>query len=407
MLPVGGAPPRVRPPVTPTYTPAAPRTDWRRPSDGVDGETRREMRLSRRNLRRLALGALVVALGSVLPVTPAGAATVARPVATGLAYPAAFTVAASGRIFYGERLTGVVRMLDPASGWTAPFFTVPDLASVGEQGLLGIALDPDFPATPFVYVYATRTVGGVTENHILRVRYFRATGTSMTVIYRAPAAVTHNGGRILFGPDRMLYAVTGDAQSPTNSQNVTSPVGKVIRMTPLGAVPPDNPFPGSLTWAYGIRNSFGLAFDPLTSALWETENGPACNDELNRIGKGLNFGWGPSQTCSTPPAPPLNTNQDGPAPVAPAAFYPTPPAVTGVAFCSGCGLGPSSEGGLFYGRFLTAEIRQVVLASRARYQVASETLAYTHSASILSLERGPDGGLYFSDPSGIYRLVAS
>ncbi len=353
------------------------------------------------------LSACAAVVASLVPIAPAGAAVVARPVATGLSYPAAFTMAPSGRIFYGERLTGVVRMVDPSTGWTAPFFTVPDVATAGEQGLLGIALDPDFATSPFVYIYATRTVGGVTENQILRVRSFRATGTAMTVIYRAPAATFHNGGRILFGPDKMLYAVTGDAQSPANAQNVTSPLGKVLRMTPLGGVPPDNPFPGSLAWAYGIRNSFGLAFDPLTSALWETENGPACNDELNRVTKGLNYGWGPSQTCATPPAPPLNTNRDGPAPVPPAAFYPVPPAVTGAAFCNACGLGSGSESALFYGTFNTREIRQVLLASRARYRVASESVAYTHPASVLSLERGPDGGLYFSDPSGIYRLVAS
>ncbi len=357
--------------------------------------------------RRLVASVCTALLASLLAATPARAATVAAPVATGLAFPAAFTVAPSGRIFYGERLTGVVRMTDPGSGWTAPFFTVPDLATSGEQGLLGIALDPDFPRSPFVYLYATRIVSGTAENQILRVRYFRATGTAMTVIYRAPAAVVHNGGRILFGPDGMLYAVTGDATVPASSQTVGSPLGKVLRMTPLGAVPDDNPFPGSLTWAYGIRNSFGLAFDPVTSGLWQTENGPACNDELNRIFKGLNYGWGPNQTCSTPPAPPANTNRDGPSPVSPAAFYTPPPALTGVAFCSGCGLGAASENALFYGTFNTRQIRQVELASRGRHRVASDVVSYTHPSSILSLERGPDGGLYFSDPSGIYRLVAS
>ena len=368
---------------------------------------RTENRVTKHSLRRLVVTACTALLASMLATTPAGAATVATPVTTGLSFPAAFAVAPSGRIFYGERLTGVVRMVDPGSGWTAPFYTVPDVAASGEQGLLGIALDPEFPRSPFVYIYATRIVSGAAENQILRVRSFRATGTDVTVIYRAPAAGLHNGGRILFGPDGMLYAVTGDATSPGSSQDVSSPLGKVLRMTPLGTVPGDNPFPGSLTWAYGIRNSFGLAFDPVTSGLWETENGPACNDELNRIFKGLNYGWGPTQTCSTPPAPPLNTNQDGPSPVMPAAFYTPPPALTGIAFCSGCGLDPSSENALFYGTFNTRQIRQVELAPRSRHRVASDTVAYTHPSSILSLERAPDGRLYFSDPSGIYRLVAS
>lgn len=363
------------------------------------------MRPRKRSPIRLTLGACAALLLTVVTAGPAPSATVATPVATGLSFPAAFAVAPNGRIFYGERLTGVVRILDPSTRSTLSFFTVTDLATSGEQGLLGVAIDPDYPTNPFVYVYATRIVAGVAENQILRLRAGRSVATAMTVIYRAPASAFHDGGRILFGPDKMLYAVTGDAQNPANAQNVNSPLGKVLRMTPSGAVPADNPFPGSLTWAYGIRNSFGLAFDPLTGNLWETENGPECNDELNLVSKGLNYGWGPSETCSTPPQPPVNTNRDGPNPVLPAAFYTPPPAVTGAAFCSNCGLGAASEWALFYGTYNTRQIRQVGLGLRARQRVVSETLVYTHASSILSLERGPDGALYFSDPSGIYKLA--
>ena len=93
-------------------------------------------------------------------------------------------------------------------------------------------------------------------------------------------------------------------------------------MTSKGAVPPDNPFPGKLIFAYGLRNSFGFTFDPLTGKLWETENGPECNDEVNLEQAGENHAWGSSETCSTPPAPPANTNQDGPAPrILPLAYF--------------------------------------------------------------------------------------
>jgi glucose/arabinose dehydrogenase len=173
-------------------------------------------------------------------------------------------------------------------------------------------------------------------------------------------------------------------------------------MNASGGVPDTNPF-GNLVWAYGIRNSYGFAFDPETNRLWASENGPSCNDELNRIVKGANHGWGPSQTCVSPPAPPVNTNQDGPSPVLPKRFYTPTTAPTGVAFCSGCGLGAGKEGHLFYGTYKTGQIREVTL-NTSRFGVAAEALAYSHSSGVLSVESAPDGRVYFSDGSGIYRL---
>ena len=351
------------------------------------------------------LAALVVALLLVgVAPSPARAATGATPVATGLDVPAAFTFLPDGRIFYGERFTGEVRLRDPARGTDGLVFTIPDVAGSAEQGLLGLALAPDYPSAPYLLAYVTRTVGGVPENQILRIRMTqRNFGYGMDVIYRAPGTQLHNGGRIMIGPDRHLYVVTGDAQDPANSQNRNNTLGKILRMTTAGAVPAGNPF-GNLVWAYGIRNSFGFTFDPVTQDLWETENGPACNDELNVVFRGRNYGWGPSHTCSTPPAPPVNTNRDGPRPAPPRAFYTPPTAPTGVAFCSGCGV-PDLEGRMVYGTWNTRQLRSVTLDATRR-EVVAEAPVYTHAAGILSVERAPDGRLYFSDGSGIYQVTA-
>jgi glucose/arabinose dehydrogenase len=339
--------------------------------------------------------------GSAAPAAGIGATLVA----TSLAFPAAFTFAPDGRIFYGERLTGRIRIIDPASGSNTLFFTVPNLSAEGEQGLLGLALHPKYPARSLLFAYVTRIVNGAATNQVVRITDRAGTGAHMKVIFSSnvPANTFHDGGHIVFGPDRKLYAFIGESGTPANSQDPNKDGGKILRMTATGGVPASNPFPGSYVYSFGHRNSFGHTFDPATGYLWEPENGPACNDEINRIRAGQNYGWGPSQTCSTPPPPPVNTNQDGPNQVLPEAWFTPTIAPTGAAFCSGCGL-TGSEGTLFFGAYNTGEIRRVVL-SADRTSIASLSVVYTHPSGVISVERGPDGALYFSNATAIYKLV--
>ena len=354
--------------------------------------------------------ALVVGLlaAVVLMSAPAqGRSSIAaRPVATGLALPTAFTFAPNGKIFYGELLSGEIRTFDPRNRTNSSFFRVPNVATGREQGLLGLALHPSYPSTPYVYAFATRNSSGVARNEIVRITERGGRGSEMQVLFSAPAGEFHNGGRIAFGPDRNLYAVIGDADLPRTAQDWNSPSGKVLRMTPAGTVPQTNPVPGSYVYAYGIRNSFGFTFDPQTGGLWLTDNGPDCNDELNRIERGANYGWGPSASCSSPPNPPVNTNRDGPSPALPQLWYRQRLAPTGVAFCRSCRLGRKSVGGLFFGVWNTGQIRRVKLRPNRR-SVLSQSVVYTHRSRVYSMERAPNGALYFSDSNGIYRLVLS
>jgi glucose/arabinose dehydrogenase len=361
--------------------------------------------------RRVAVSAVAaVTLGVVLgPVSgPAAAAgIVARPVVTGIDTPTAFTFGPGSVIWYVEKSTGAIRTHDLDTDADRPFAEVPGVNAESERGMLGIALDPRYPSRPYVYVYATRTVRGHLRNQILRLTDSNGSGTDRTVTWSAPASSSpyHNGGRIAFGPDGMLYAVVGEGHHSANAQDLTrNDRGKILRMTPTGRAPSDNPFDGSRIFAYGIRNSFGFAWDPRTGRIWETENGPACNDELNRIVAGRNYGWGPNETCDG--TAPRNTNQDGPRPVMPTRWYTPTIAPTGIAFCRRCGLGPRSRGRLFFGAFNTGAIRRVTL-NAARTQVRGQKVVYTHGSGILSMEVGPDGRLYVSDASAIYRLVRS
>jgi glucose/arabinose dehydrogenase len=352
---------------------------------------------------------LVAVLAPAVRVSAAAVTISAQPVRTGLTAPVSFTFAPDGRIFYGERTTGRIASFDPGNS-AAPvtYFTIADVVSPGEQGLLGLALDPNFASNHLMYAYVTRLVANQHMNEIVRIFGDGVTGAYFTVLYRAPAGgAYHNGGRLKFGPDGLLYVVTGDIHDSSNSQNLTDNLGKILRMTRAGAVPPQgNPVAGTLIYAYGIRNSFGFSFDPTTGNLWESENGPACNDEINLITAGGNYGWGPAETCATPPAAPTDTNQDGPAPVRPKRFFTPTIAPTGLAFCSSCGLGPSTEGAVLFGAFNTSDLWRLTLDT-GRTAVKGQSVIYHHSSSILSLERSSGGALYLSDASGIYRLTAA
>jgi glucose/arabinose dehydrogenase len=330
---------------------------------------------------------------------------VAKPVATGLDHPASFVFDRTGAIFYGERLTGEIRRIDPKTGRDTSVFTIPGVVGdvTNEQGLVGLTLPPNFPTQPWLYAYATRMVHGVARDQILRIRMAGNRGTAMQLVLDVQVAgVRHNGGRMLFGPDGMLYVVVGETLQAELAQDRSVNGGKVLRMTPAGGIPADNPFHGSRIYSYGLRNSFGLAFDPVSGDLWETENGPECNDELNRILPGRNYGWGPSETCSG--TAPGDTNQDGPKPVPPQLFYATTIGPTGIAFCDGCGLGTAREGHLFFGAFNTGDIHEVTL-NRDRTEAVRDSTPFNHGNLVLSIEPGPDGTLYFSDGVGIFRLT--
>jgi glucose/arabinose dehydrogenase len=254
----------------------------------------------------------------------------------------------------------------------------------------------------------TRKNHGVLVNELLRIRSSNGAGVGFRVLFKwsVGSASYHNGGRILFGPDQKLYIVTGENGNPANSQDRSNLRGKILRIDPDGSIPSDNPF-GTRIWSFGHRNSFGFAFDPKTDRLWETENGPECNDELNLIVKGANFGWGPRETCSG--TAPRDTNNSGPKPRhLPKRYFPRTIGITGAEFCIRCGLGAGVGGDLVFGDVNTSSIRAVNMnAARSGFSAAPRVLLATGTGGVHSLEVGPKHRIYFSGPNGIYRLAAS
>lgn len=214
---------------------------------------------------------------------PAIARTV-EAVANGLDVPWEVVALPDGDMLVTER-TGTLRRIgkDPA------VITVPGVLHTGEGGLMGMALHPQFAQNQLLYLYFTTSENGQ-HNRVSRFRLDEAELKDETIIIDGiPSAIYHDGGRIAFGPDSMLYITTGDAQDPSDAQDLGSLAGKTLRLTADGGIPSDNPF-GTAVWSYGHRNAQGIAWDD-KGRMWETEHGPSGNDELNLVEKGKNYGW--------------------------------------------------------------------------------------------------------------------
>ncbi|HEX7007710.1 MAG TPA: PQQ-dependent sugar dehydrogenase [Alphaproteobacteria bacterium] len=228
----------------------------------------------------------------------------------GLETPWSLVFLPDGRALVSER-PGRIRLIEQGRLRDEPYARIDGTETVGglfdsvmrlvvggEAGLMGLALHPDFPRQP--YVYAMHTLDGANgiQNRAIRLRHEGARATPETVIVDGiPGARIHDGGRIAFGPDRMLYVATGDASRAALAQDRASLAGKILRVDAEGAVPNDNPFPGSPVWSLGHRNPQGLAWHPETRQLFVAEHGPTgefglrAYDEINVVVKGGNYGW--------------------------------------------------------------------------------------------------------------------
>lgn len=168
------------------------------------------------------------------------------------------------------------------------------VSHVGEGGLLGMAIHPDFSKNHYVYLYLTAEESGGLTNRVERYRLEDNKLLDRKVIINGiRGSSNHDGGRIIFGTDGLLYIATGDAENPQSAQDTNSLNGKILRIKDDGTIPSDNPF-NNPVFSYGHRNPQGLAFDN-QGRLWATEHGrsgiQSGLDELNLIEKGKNYGW--------------------------------------------------------------------------------------------------------------------
>ncbi|MDI3386140.1 PQQ-dependent sugar dehydrogenase [Streptomyces sp. B-S-A8] len=197
-----------------------------------------------------------------------------------------------GDLLVSSRDEGTITRIDGKTGEKTEVGSVPGVAPGGEGGLMGLALSPDHASDHLVYAYFTTA----SDNRIARMLYDEKKpageqlGAPDTVLRGIPKGSIHNGGRIAFGPDKMLYAGTGETGDTGLAQDKESLGGKILRMTPDGRPAPGNPEADSLVYSYGHRNVQGLAWDG-QQRLWAAEFGQDTWDELNLIKPGGNYGW--------------------------------------------------------------------------------------------------------------------
>lgn len=322
---------------------------------------------------------------------PPNAELTAEVVATGLDTVWELVWGPDGFIWMTER-GGKVSRIDPETGTVSVVGQV-DVEEIGEGGLMGLALHPDFPSEPWVYLAHTYAGQLGIRNRVIRARYDGAAlGTPEVLLADIPGSSIHNGARLVVGPDRLLYMTTGDASDAQIAQNRDALAGKVLRLTLDGQPAPGNPF-GTRTWSYGHRNPQGMTFTP-DGSLYITEHGPADNDEVNRIEAGGNYGWpavhgrcdgdiGPAETafCSAN------------AVVEPLATWTPTIAPAGLAYYDAT-LIPAFRGSLLFATLKDATLYRLTLSGDGRSVEATERLLVREYGRLRAVLVAPDGTIY-------------
>jgi aldose sugar dehydrogenase len=224
----------------------------------------------------------------------------AQTVVSGLARPWGLAFLPDGRMLVTER-AGRLRLVGPQGGLSGPLSGVPTVAASGQGGLLDVALDPRFTENGLVYIcYAEPDGSGLAGTAVARGRLGETRLEDVQVIYRQQPKVNgenHFGCRLVFTPNGMLFVTLADRfDFRDQAQDLSSALGKIVRITPDGSVPPDNPFVGrpdarAEIWSYGHRNIQAAAMQPGTQQLWTAEHGALGGDELNHPEAGKNYGW--------------------------------------------------------------------------------------------------------------------
>jgi glucose/arabinose dehydrogenase len=337
----------------------------------------------------------------LVPAEAAGlpARTRVRLYKGGLAFPVDMAhLPGTHKIFFTEKNSGRIRVMRGRRLLRRPCRDL-DVESGGEQGALGIVLHPRFNETHWLYVYYTND--SPRENRVTRftVRRNRCRNAKRIEGGIRASSGYHNGGQLDFVGGK-LFVTTGEQHNPALAQNTNNRLGKVLRLEPDGSIPRGNPFssPGDRNpvWTYGHRNPFGLTHRSGPTRIYSTENGPNCDDELNLIVKGRNYGWGDGYQCGTAgvgrnPKKPIFRWRNVVAPTD-AWWY--------------RGRMKRLNGDVYIGDYGGGRLHRMVMNRRGT-DVRSHRVMFDSSESITDVSKGPGGWLYFLTTGGLYRIVRS
>lgn len=342
-------------------------------------------------------------------------------IAEGLQIPWAIAFSSEGRMFFTERI-GRLSVIDEPGQRPRVLATIPGVAKSQHAqfatGLLGLALDPDYPREPYLYVYYTYSEGAALSNRLVRYREVHDRAVEDGVLLdKLPGSSWQNGGRIEFGPDGKLYVPTGGGQGgpkvtslgeknlkeivqvatggDREAQDISSLACKLLRINRDGTLPADNPFSESPVYSYGHRHSQGLAWHPVSRRLYITEHGPPGGwDEINLVEAGSNFGWPrfKGHTGNIKFSLTFLTPQRY---VRPIAVYTPAVAPSGASFYSGR-VFPQWKNSLFFVTLVGQHLHRLELSADGRSVTREERLLQDSYGRLRAVVEGPDGFLYLS-----------
>jgi glucose/arabinose dehydrogenase len=306
--------------------------------------------------------------------------------------------APDGRLFFNEKNSGAMRIMTPEHDiLNTPFATVEDVYVGWEQGMLGLAIDPEFHINHYVYAYYTALVeiengeGGKVINRVLRFTDNNNTGTDPTIIMdNIPASLGyHSGGAMAFGTDGKLYITVGDATEHIFAQDPSIVLGKVLRINKDGSIPEDNPYPDSPVFTIGHRNMYGIAFEYGSGTGLITEAGDFHYDEINLITKGGNYGF---PTLQPPNMPPERTNNSS---IKPLRSYWDSPTPTQMIYYDGDQV-PELKGMFLFGTY-NGNIHALRMSDDNSSIVEEIKIRLRHFPFVptVGIDQSPDGKVYY------------
>jgi len=366
----------------------------------------------------LALGAVFAASGLATPAEPkfpssAGSLSV-QTVASGLVHPWSLAFLPDGRMLVTER-PGRMRIVTRTGQMSAALGNVPSVYAQSQAGLRDVLLARDFDNTQTIFVCYAEPADGGGRIAVLHARLIEGETPRLddtTVIFRQKGPVSRGlniGCRMVQSPDGNLFVTLGDHFAPKElAQKLDNHIGKIVRITPEGTAPADNPFIGKQDalpeiWAFGLRNAQGLAFNPADGKLWEQEHGPMGGDEINIIEKGRNYGWPRVSYGVNYDGTPVGNGKATMDGVTDPIWHWTPSiAPSGMAFYTG-DLIPGWKGSLFNGALKFELLSRLEL--KGEKAVKEERLLKNLHERIRDVRQGPDGALYLLTDNSSGRIL--